>query len=238
MKINVELNENDIKRIEIDDHEYSDSVGYDAYISFDVDDTYEVINDEDKIIIKVRGKFENEGFHEDGDGRFEGSLYISAEDLLESYSKKIIPVNNIYLSCTFGGNNTFNVDTSRGLSYNLEQLIETEEPAFRGNFESNFKWIELLDNESLQKELIPVLNDVLNDNFNDLNTEELVDKLNELDVIDVHEYCPTFNEEYDNNIGKVIMSYFAKDWDGYVPELDESFSLNEDDIKEARVYLY
>ena len=77
------LDKKDIKSIEIEDFTFRDYGGLSAGIIFDVDnDSIEVIDEEDKIKIKIEGSYENEGIHADGRGQFSGKLIIYKDDEL------------------------------------------------------------------------------------------------------------------------------------------------------------
>lgn len=223
------LDKKDIKSIEIEDFTFRDYGGLSAGIVFDVDnDSIEVIDEEDKIKIKIEGSYENEGIHADGRGQFSGKLIIYKDDeLFEELEKGRLLADYIDIDFSAGGGDPFTVYSDHGLSFNIFCFIDDERQVFNDYDHSAFNWTEFLNNKELLSKLIPELKKMFPDKSISEDVDNLVNFLEEQEIIDTHEYNPEFNEKYDNTLGKIIFPYFKKEFDGYVFEDDDGgFSIS------------
>lgn len=215
MKVNIILEENDIKKVVIDTIDIDNRpAGYDHVQLSDID-VYDIIDDDDIITIEVFGNFDRDGYSSQS-GKFEGKLIINKDDaLLEEIANKKIIIDEIDIDLT-GGNDSYSADINDTLSENVEDLRDAEDEAAGDAFgcaPSVLQWKYVLNNEKLIPELKKVLkNEFPNESFDELNVDELIKKLDELEVLDADEYDPSFNEDYDDTIGKVILPYFIKEF--------------------------
>ena len=225
------LEKKDIRNIELEDFTFRDYGGLSAGIIFYVDDEYELLDEEDKITIEIEGTYRNEGIHTGGSGWFSGKLIIYKDDeLFSELEEGKIFADFIKLDCNAGGGDSFKVNTSEPLSYNISSFIYDEHETFYDIEYSAFNWIEFLDNKDLISKLIPELEKIFPDeSIKSISedAENLVNFLDEKGIISNDDIEPEFNADYDNTLGKIMFPYFKKEFDGYVIENEDGgFSIS------------
>lgn len=247
------LEKKDIRSIKLEDFTFKDLAGYSAGMIFDVDDNYELTDEEDQIIIEIEGSYHNKGLHTGGRGYFYGELIIYKDDkIFNELEEGRLRADHIMLKCSIGGDSgsTFKVDTSLTLSENIDKLTSLEDSVFYGNYDcSAFDWVFFLrDHEDLVSKLKSEIKKIIPNKPIPENIRDLVDFLEEQGIIDNDKYSPCLDEKYDNTLGKIIMPYFKRDFDDYVFEdNDGRFSISgepgdEDenegvDINNAYIYV-
>lgn len=220
------LEKKDIKCIELEDFTFKDLVGYPAGMIFDVDDKYELTDEEDQFIIEIEGSYHNEGIHTGGRGRFSGKLFIyKDDDIFSELEEGRLRADLIELDCDVGGDagSTFKVDTSLTLSENIDKLTNLEDSVFYGNYDcSAFDWVIFLrDHKDLVSTLKSEIKKIIPNKPIPENIRDLVNFLEEQGIINNDKYRPRFDEKYDNTLGNIIMPYFKRDFDDYVFEYND-----------------
>ena len=127
------LEKKDIRSIKLEDFTFKDLAGYSAGMIFDVDDNYELIDEENQIIIEIKGSYHNKGTYTGGRGHFSGELFIYKDDeIFSELENGRLRADLIELDCDIGGDagSTFKVDMSLTLSENINNLIDLENEVF------------------------------------------------------------------------------------------------------------
>lgn len=225
------LEKKDIRNIELEDFTFMSCGYYDGVIIFNVDDEYELLDEEDEIIIEISGIYQITSRYGPERGSFSGKLIIYKDDeLFSELEEGKIFADFIELNCSVGS--TFKVDTSSTLSENIHYLTSLEKETLGDNGDSVFNWEEFLDNEDLLNELEPEIKKIISDSEDDELKDELKDVDNIFDILDIEGFLsvegiidddkkyPKFNEKYDNTLGKIMFPYFKKEFDDYVFEVE------------------
>lgn len=248
MKIDISLEQSDIKSIELDDIEYSDGY-YHYYISFDNIEVNDIQDNNDNFLILISGHF-NKGGWSIGSGTFKGKLIIYKNDeLLEELANHKLEADYMEFYFRFG-EGEFEPDADLTLSENVENLIdESNETCGDGNF--GIDWYGVISEKSKPllldklKQLFPTENFENLDEFDSWNRDSVIGKLQDLDIITDW----SFNDKFDDSLGKIILPDFIEHYTGYTfddPDLDltweiegKPYSSNNDvDFSYAYIYTY